>query len=99
MDESRLQQSRISRIETLWSVVRRAHDEDQAISTNAQEKLLKIYGGAIQRYLLTALRDEAVAHDLYQEFALKLVKGDFSLRRVEGQRFRRFEKEVAEICP
>lgn len=94
MDESQLRQSRISKIETLWSIVRRAHDDDLSISKTAQEKLLEIYGGAIKRYLLSTLRDETVAHDLYQEFALKLIKGDFHRTAPEKGKFRFFVKTV-----
>ncbi|MFK7768182.1 MAG: RNA polymerase sigma factor [Mariniblastus sp.] len=94
MDESQLRQSRISRIETLWSVVRQAHDDNREISVTAQEKLLEIYGGAIKRYLLTALRDENVAHDLYQEFALKLTKGDFQNTTPDKGKFRFYVKTV-----
>lgn len=70
--------------------MRRAHDDDQSVSVSAQEKLLEIYGGAIKRYLLTALRDEATAHDLYQEFALhmaRLIKSEIELRRAAAQLF------------
>ncbi len=94
MDDAYEPQSRISRIETLWSVVRNAHDDDQSISSSAQEKLLEIYGGAIKRYLITALGDEAAAHDLFQEFALKLVKGDFHRTTPNKGQFRFFVKTV-----
>ena len=94
MDNSHEPQSRISRIDTLWSVVRKAHDDDQSISSSAQEKLLEIYGGAIKRYLINALGDEAAAHDLYQEFALKLVKGDFHRTNPDKGQFRFFVKTV-----
>lgn len=94
MEDAYEPQSRISRIETLWSVVRNAHVDDADASSSAQEKLLEIYGGAIKRYLLTALRDEAAAHDLYQEFALKLVKGDFQRTTPDKGQFRFFVKTV-----
>ncbi len=94
MSESFEPQSRISRIETLWSVVRNAHADDNDVSTSAQEKLLEVYGGAIKRYLLTALGDEATAHDLYQEFALKLIKGDFHRTCPGKGKFRFFVKTV-----
>ena len=92
--DPQLRESRISRIETLWSVVHKAHDDDQSVSSTAQERLLDIYGGAIKRYLLTALGDETAAHDLYQEFALKLIKGDFHRTTPEKGKFRFFVKTV-----
>ena len=94
IEEPQLRESRISRIETLWSVVHRAHDNDQSVSSWALKKLLEIYGGAINRYLLTALGDESAAHDLYQEFALKLIKGDFHRTTPEKGKFRFFVKTV-----
>lgn len=94
IEDPQLRESRISRIETLWSVVHKAHDDDQSVSSSAQEKLLEIYGGAIKRYLLTALGDESAAHDLYQEFALKLIKGDFHRTTPEKGKFRFFVKTV-----
>lgn len=86
--------SRLSRIETLWSVVRRAHDDESLVATTAQQELLQLYGGAIQRYLLAAVRNEDLADELFQEFALKFVNGDFhSLDPARG-RFRGFVKTV-----
>lgn len=94
VEDPQLRESRFSRIETLWSVVHKAHDDDQSVSSSAQEKLLEIYGGAIKRYLLNALRDETAAQDLYQEFALKLIKGDFHCTTPEKGKFRFFVKKV-----
>lgn len=63
---------RLSRIDTLWSVVRRAQGGQSAEVSAARQLLLERYGGAVRRYLLGALRgDEAVA-DLFQEFALRV---------------------------
>ena len=94
MEETHFNQSRFSRIETLWSVVRNAHDQDPSVCASAQEKLLEIYGSAVQRYLLTAIKEESVARDLYQEFALKLVRGDFRHSAPENGHFRFFVKTV-----
>ena len=59
-----------------------------------KKSYLEIYGGAIKRYLLTALGDETAAHDLYQEFALKLIKGDFQRATPARGKFRFFVKTV-----
>ena len=48
---------RLSRIQTLWTVVRRAHAGSEAAVHSAQEQLLNRYGGAVRRYLIGALRD------------------------------------------
>jgi RNA polymerase sigma-70 factor (ECF subfamily) len=86
--------SRLSRIETLWSVIRRAHGAQESISLTAQQQLLDIYGGAIKRYLVASLRDADVADELFQEFALKFVKGDFRNVDPAKGKFRFFVKTV-----
>lgn len=94
MSDENQSNSRLSRIETLWSVVRRAHDAQDSIALSAQQQLLDIYGGAIQRYLLASLKDSSAADDLFQEFALKFVKGDLRGVDPERGRFRYYVKKV-----
>lgn len=84
--------ARLSRIETLWSVVQRAHAEDQTAAQAAQQQLLHEYGGAVRRYLLGALRSEDAADEVFQEFALRFVRGDFQRADPEKGRFRQFVK-------
>ena len=68
--------SHLSRIETIWSLVHNAHDS--RVSGNfAQAQLIDRYGPAVKRYLLASLRDEDAASEVFQEFALRLVRGDF----------------------
>jgi len=69
--------SRISRIETVWSLVRDAHQAEEVGVVQAQEALLQRYSGAIFRYLLGVLRDSNAADEVFQEFALKFVRGAF----------------------
>ncbi|MFK7769454.1 MAG: RNA polymerase sigma factor [Mariniblastus sp.] len=85
---------RLSQIETLWSIVQRAHESDEEISRIAQHELLEQYGNAIQRYLRARLRDPAVADDVYQDFAIKFVRGDFQKASPEFGRFRTFLRTV-----
>ena len=84
--------SRLSQIETLWSVVRRAHEPENRLAISAQQQLLEIYGGAIKRYLYASLRDTDVADDLFQDFAIKFVKGDFRNADPDRGRFRFYVK-------
>jgi RNA polymerase sigma factor (sigma-70 family) len=90
----------LSRIQTLWSVVRRAHGGSPAAAAgrptvqSAQQALLDRYGGAVRRYALAALRDEDAADEVFQEFALKFVRGDFGNADPERGRFRAFVKTV-----
>ncbi len=82
----------LSRISTCWSLVFEAHRGQADAATRAQQELVQRYCGAIYRYLLAVVRDADTADDLSQEFALRLVRGDF--RRADpGQgRFRDFVK-------
>jgi RNA polymerase sigma-70 factor (ECF subfamily) len=84
----------LSQIETLWSVVRRAHRDGTETARGAQEELLKRYGGSIRRYLRVAMRDESAADDIYQEFAVRFIRGDFKSVSPERGRFRNFLKTV-----
>jgi RNA polymerase sigma factor (sigma-70 family) len=81
----------LSRIQTAWSMVRRAHGDHTALPC-AQQELLDRYGGAVRRYALAALRDEDAADDVFQEFALRFVRGDFKTADPERGRFRAFVK-------
>src|SRR4051794_22809659 len=83
----------ISRIQTAWSMVRDAHGDHTAVQS-AQQRLLDRYGGAIRRYALSALRDEDAAEEVFQEFALKFIRGDFGKADPERGRFRAFVKTV-----
>ncbi|MEM7314557.1 MAG: sigma-70 family RNA polymerase sigma factor [Planctomycetota bacterium] len=83
----------LSQIDTLWSVIRRAHDSDTN-AESAQRQLLERYSGAIRRYLHAKLRDPAAADDVYQDFALKFVRGDFKNVTPEKGRFRTFIRTV-----
>jgi RNA polymerase sigma-70 factor (ECF subfamily) len=83
----------LSRIQTAWSMVRRAHGDHTNV-VDAQQMLLDRYGGAVRRYALAALRDEDAADEVFQEFALKFVRGDFGNVDPERGRFRAFVKTV-----
>ena len=83
----------ISRIQTAWSMVREAHGDHTAVQS-AQERLLERYGGAVRRYALSALRNEDAAEEVFQEFALKFIRGDFGKADPERGRFRAFVKTV-----
>ena len=88
MDDDELH---LSRIQTAWSMVRRAHGDHTAVPL-AQQSLLDRYGGAVRRYALAALRDEDAADEVFQEFALRFVRGDFETADPERGRFRAFVK-------
>jgi RNA polymerase sigma-70 factor (ECF subfamily) len=86
---------RLSRIDTLWSLVHRAHAGPAAEDGDAVARLLARYGGAVHRYLLGALRNPEAADELFQEFALRVVRGDFGNADPARGRFRDFLKAAA----
>lgn len=86
-------QDRLSRIETLWSVVIRANQPSEE-SREAQQQLLDRYGGAIRRYLMASVRDAELADELFQEFALKFVQGGFRQADPSKGQFRSYVKSV-----
>jgi RNA polymerase sigma factor (sigma-70 family) len=83
----------ISRINTAWSMVREAHGDHTAVQS-AQERLLEKYGGAVRRYALSCLRNEDAAEEVFQEFALKFLRGDFGKANPERGKFRAFVKTI-----
>jgi RNA polymerase sigma-70 factor (ECF subfamily) len=91
MDESGYAQ-RLSRITTLWGLVQDAHGEEKERVKDAQRALMEQYSGAIYRYLLGATRDTHAADELFQEFSLRFVRGDFRRANPEKGRFRDFVK-------
>ncbi len=82
----------LSQIDTLWSVVQQAHGGERERIESAQRLLIDRYGGAVRRYAMAALRNEEQADEVYQEFALRFVRGDFGRADPERGRFRSFVK-------
>jgi RNA polymerase sigma-70 factor (ECF subfamily) len=82
----------LSQISTMWSLLQQAHAGTPDAVRSAQERVLQRYSPAIYRYLLGAVRDADVAHDLFQEFALRFVRGDFHRASPARGRFRDFLK-------
>ena len=85
---------RLSRIATQWSVVRRAHGSETEDRHSAQRALLERYGGAVRRYLVASLRSVDAADEVFQEFALRFVRGDFHKADPDHGKFRGFLKTI-----
>jgi RNA polymerase sigma factor (sigma-70 family) len=83
----------LSRIDTLWTVVNQAHRNGEEVA-EAQRKLLERYGGAARRYLLAATRDADAADELFQEFAVRFLRGGLRGANPTRGRFRDFLKGV-----
>ena len=71
--------------------MRRAHDDDDTQQVvDAKQQLLLRYAPAIRRYLGAALRDPEAADDVFQEFAVKFIKGPkgtdvtLTVKKVDG---------------
>jgi RNA polymerase sigma-70 factor (ECF subfamily) len=87
MDRESINQH-LSQISTSWTVLHQAHRGPAEAVVEAQRRLLQRYGAAIYRYLLGALRDPDAADELFQELALRIVRGDFQRADPERGRFR-----------
>src|SRR5437588_3518238 len=79
---------RLCSITTLLSVVAAAHQDEAATRHSAQRQLLERYGGAIRRYLLACLRDPESTEELFQEFCVRFLEGDFRKADPGRGRFR-----------
>lgn len=90
MDRDSIDQH-LSQITTAWTVFGEAHGVSPGRS-DAQSRLLQRYGAPVYRYLLAALRDQDAADDLFQEFALRFIRGDFQRADSARGRFRDYLK-------
>jgi RNA polymerase sigma-70 factor (ECF subfamily) len=93
MDEQ-IPDARLSRLATLWTLVGQAHQGKTDTLQTARQRLLDYYGGAVRRYLLASLKDPDAADDLFQEFAVRILRGDLGGADPERGRFRNFVKGV-----
>jgi RNA polymerase sigma-70 factor (ECF subfamily) len=81
---------RLSLISTQWTLLQQAHAEEGDADTAALTALLQRYQNAVYRYLLGATRSPDVADELFQDFAVKLVRGDYRRAEEARGRFRDF---------
>jgi RNA polymerase sigma-70 factor (ECF subfamily) len=84
--------NRLSRMSTAWTMLFQAHGSGVELAKEARRELLQRYGDPVYRYLRASVRDADAADELYQEFALKFVRGDFKRADPERGRFRDFLK-------
>jgi RNA polymerase sigma factor (sigma-70 family) len=93
MDEAELS-THLSRISTVWSVVRHAHQASTDSAIAARNGLMERYHGAAYRYLLRILGDPDAADEVFQEFAMRFVRGDFRRADPGRGRFRQYVKSA-----
>src|SRR5262245_830099 len=67
---------RLSQISTTWSLVGRAHQGPAEAASTARQQLLDRYGDAVRRYLSKLLRNPDAVDEVFQEFAVRLIRGD-----------------------
>src|SRR5690349_3630296 len=81
---------RLSQTPTAWTLLFQAHGPLPDAAAAARRELLGHYRRPVFRYLCGAVRDPDAAEDLYQEFALRFVRGDFRRAHPDHGRFRDF---------
>jgi RNA polymerase sigma-70 factor (ECF subfamily) len=85
---------RLSRLSTWWTLLRQSGAAGPTTITNAQHQLVERYSGAVYRYLLGAVRNEDAAKELFQEFALRFLQGDYRRADPNRGRFRDYLKSA-----
>ncbi|QEF97461.1 RNA polymerase sigma factor [Stieleria maiorica] len=86
--------SRLASIATSWTLIQRAHAGEDTRASNARFGIIDQYGGAAWKYLLGVARDETLAEDLFQEFVLRILRGDLCRVTPQKGRFRDYIKSV-----
>jgi RNA polymerase sigma-70 factor (ECF subfamily) len=85
-------ESRISKINTAWTVLFKAHRGRSDDRQTALKDMVLRYYGASYRYLLAIVGDSDLATELAQQFAVRFLRGDFRRANPERGRFRDFLK-------
>ena len=80
--------TRLSQVATQWALLAEARGKEQAGASGAWCALMHRYCGAAYRYLAGAVRDEDIALELFQEFAVRFLRGDFRRADAAKGRFR-----------
>ena len=82
----------LAQISTIWSNVLKAHGGPDQADAVEQSRFFDRYHRAILRYLIACVHEEEVASDLFQEFALRFIRGDFAQVRPRTGSFRQYIK-------
>jgi RNA polymerase sigma-70 factor (ECF subfamily) len=83
---------RLSQISTAWTLLAKARGRPEDPEARAWAALIERYHEAAHRYLLAVARDPDVAAELFQEFAVKFLRGDFGRADRTRGRFRDYLK-------
>ncbi|HKB01878.1 MAG TPA: sigma factor [Gemmataceae bacterium] len=79
---------RLSQISTMWTALVRAHAGEADTDRRLLAGLIERYQGAAYRYLTAATGDPDAAAELFQEFAVRFLRGDFRRASPDRGRFR-----------
>ncbi|MBQ12057.1 MAG: hypothetical protein CMJ45_10975 [Planctomyces sp.] len=77
-------------VSTIWTMVLCSHSGPVNSDEDALQRFMDRYHVAVYRYFMTALRDAQAAEELFQEFSLRFVRGDFRRFDPRRGRFRDF---------
>lgn len=81
-------------ISTIWSNIQRIQAGPNQANGRALEQFFHRYHRAILNYLLRCVHHEETASDLFQEFALRFLRGDFAQARSQNGSFRKYLKSA-----
>jgi RNA polymerase sigma-70 factor (ECF subfamily) len=85
---------RLSRIQTQWTLLARAHHGDSGPAQAARHALLERYLRGVFRYVLAITKDPHAAEELTQEFSVRFLRGDFEGADADRGRFRDYLKRA-----
>ena len=84
----------LSRISSLWTFIAQAHGQPGEGASTAQRLLLERYSVPVRRYLLGARRDPDAADEVFQEFAVRFLRGHFKNADPGRGRFRDYVRRA-----
>lgn len=87
-------ETHLSQLSTHWSVFYSAHQGSPEQQLQARRQLLAAYEPAVRSYLMASIRDAEAAEELYHEYVVRLMRGDFHDIAPEKGRFRSYLKTV-----
>lgn len=84
--------NRLSQISTAWTLLDEAKQKARDSESRAWASLIERYRGAAHRYLIASTRDQDIAAELFQEFAIRFLRGDLHRADASKGRFRDYLK-------
>jgi RNA polymerase sigma factor (sigma-70 family) len=79
---------RLEAIVTRWSLLRRAHDDDNQDAVAARQALVTRYATAVRSYVRAIMQGSADADEVAQDVVVKMMQGNFAGADPERGRFR-----------